>query len=136
MKRIVASTFMALACAAAAQSPPPAPPGAPLKSDVLRTCPDCGEIRSIRRIERQQRPPAGTPERPSGLVATIPLDGSKPTLGSSTRADRKAEPPLVTYEVIVMLDDGRARIVIQDDEPEGLKIGDRVRVEDNRVVPR
>ena len=137
MNRILAFFIAALSCCAAAQSPPAAP-GSPVQSDVLRKqpCADCGEIRSIRRIERQQRPPNAAPERPSGLVATIPLDGSKPTVGSSTRADRRLEPPLVTYEVIVKLDDGRVRILLQDEEPEGLEMGDRVRLEDNKVRPR
>ena len=137
MNRILACCISAFWCCAVAQSPP-STPGLPAQSDVLRKqpCPDCGEIRSIRRIERQQRPPNATPESPSGLVASIPLDGSKPTVGSSTRVDRKREPPLVTYEVIVMLDDGRLRILVQDEEPEGFQIGDRVRIEDNKVRPR
>ncbi len=136
MNRILACCVTAFSCCAAAQSPPAAP-SSPVQSDVLRKrpCADCGEIRSIRRIERQQRPPNSAPDRPSGLVATIPLDGSKPTVGSSTRADRRLEPPLVTYEVIVKLDDGRIRVLIQDEDPDGLQMGDRVRIEDNKVRP-
>ena len=137
MNRILAACITAFSFCAAAQAPP-APPGAPLQSDVLlkKECADCGEIRSIRRVERQQRPPNATPESPSGLVASIPLDGSKPIVGSSTRADRRNEPPIVTYEVIVKLDDGRIRIIVQDEEPAGLQMGDRVRIEDNKVRPR
>jgi hypothetical protein len=139
MNRILACCITAISCCAAAQSPPAAP-AVPVQSDVLRkqACADCGEIRSIRRIEREQRPQNAVPESPSGLVATIPLGpgGGKPTVGSSTRADRLRDPPLVTYEVIVKLDDGRFRVLIQDDEPEGLQMGDRVRIEDNKVRPR
>ena len=137
MNRILAACAIAFSFCAVAQAPP-APPGVPLQSDVLRKkeCADCGEIRSIRRVERQQRPPNATPESPSGLVASIPLDGSKPIVGSSTRADRRNEPPIVTYEVIVRLDDGRIRIIVQDEEPVDLKMGDRVRIEDNKVRPR
>ena len=137
MNRILASCISAFSLCAAAQAPP-APPGVPLQSDVLRKkeCADCGEVRSIRRVEREQRPSANAPESPSGLVASIPLDGSKPIVGSSTRADRRREPPLVTYEVIVRLDDGRIRILTQDEEPEGIQMGDRVRIEDNKVRPR
>ena len=136
MNRILACCITALSCCAAAQTPPAAP-SPPVQSDVLRRqpCVECGEIRSIRRIERQQRPPNATPERPSGLVASIPLDGSKPIVGSSTRVDRHVDPPLVTYEVIVKLDDGRVRVLMQDDEPEGFQKGDRVRIEDNKVRP-
>jgi hypothetical protein len=137
MNRILASCITAFSFCAAAQAPP-SPPGVPLQSDVLqkKECADCGEIRSIRRVERQQRPPNATPESPSGLVASIPLDGSKPIVGSSTRVDRRQEPPLVTYEVILRMDDGRIRIVTQDEEPVDLKMGDRARIEGNKVRPR
>ncbi len=136
MKRILASSIAALSFAAGAQAPS-GPVGAPPRSEVLQTCPDCGEIRSIRRVEREQRPSSSLPEgEPSGLVASIPFGGGKPTVGSSTREERRREPPLVTYEVIVRLDDGRFRLVVQDEEPVGLKMGDRVRVEENKVRPR
>lgn len=137
MNRILACCITALSCCAAAQAPPKAP-ASPPQSDVMRkkTCAECGEVRSIRRVEREQRPSANAPEAPSGLVASIPLDGSKPTVGSSTRVDRIREPPLVTYEVIVRMDDGRVRIIIQDDEPVDVKMGDRVEIEDNKIRPR
>jgi hypothetical protein len=139
MNRILACCIAALSCAAAAQTPPK-PPGVPLKSEIIQnqTCSDCGVIRSIRRIERQPRTSNSMPERsaPSGLVATIPLDGSKPTVGSSTREDRRRDPPMVTYEVIVLLDDGRAKILVQDDEPADMKVGDKVRVVENRIEAR
>jgi outer membrane lipoprotein SlyB len=136
MKRILASSIAALSFAAAAQAPS-GPAGAPPRSDVLQACSDCGEVRSIRRVEREPRAPNALPEpAPSGLVASIPLGGGKTTVGSSTREERLRDPPLVTYEVIVRLEDGRVRIVVQDEEPVGLKMGDRVRVEENKVRPR
>lgn len=137
MNRILASCIAALSCCAAAQIPP-APPASTPQSDVLlnKACAECGEVRSVRRVQREQRPPANTPESPSGLVASIPLDGSKPIVGSSTRADRRREPPLVTYEVIVRMDDGRVKLIIQDDEPVDVKMGDRVQIEENRIRPR
>ena len=136
MKRIAASSLAVLSFAALAQAPS-APLGATPRSEVFRNCPDCGEVRSIRRIEREVRPSPAVPQgQPSGLVATVPFGGGKPTVGSSTREERRREPPLVTYEVIVRLDDGRARVVVQDEEPAGLKIGDRVRIEENKVRPR
>jgi hypothetical protein len=138
MSRIVAGFLAAFCGAAFAQAP--ASPSAPVQSEIMRkqSCSDCGVIRSIRRVERQPRTSNSVQERtaPSGLVATIPLDGSKPTVGSSTREDRRREPPLVTYEVIVLLDDGRASIVVQDEEPADMKVGDKVRVEENKVRPR
>jgi hypothetical protein len=139
MKRFIAALAAGIAASATAQTPAPA--DAPVKSEVLRnqTCAECGEIRSVRRVEREARPSTAVQERerrePSGLVATIPLDGSKPRVGSSTREEKRREPPLVTYEIIVRMDDGRVRIVSQD-EGEDLHLGDRVRVEENKVKLR
>jgi hypothetical protein len=137
MNRILACCIIAFSFGAAAQAPP-APPSSPPQSDVMRkkTCAECGEVRSVRRIQRDQKPSANAPDAPSGLVASIPFGGGKPTVGSSTRVDRIREPPLVTYEVIVRMDDGRIRIIVQDDEPVDVKMGDRVEIEDNKVRPR
>jgi outer membrane lipoprotein SlyB len=141
MIRLIAC-FIALAAFDASAQATPGSPGAPLKPEIVKkqTCAECGEIRSIRRVERKGR--AADPTRdlqdknPSGLVASIPLGGGgKPTVGSSTREEKRREAPLVIYEVIVQLDDGRVRIVTQDDG-EDLRAGDKVRVEDNKVILR
>jgi uncharacterized Zn finger protein len=140
MKRFIACLAAGIAASATAQTPP-APAGTPVQSEILRnqTCSECGEVRSVRRVERQPRPSTAVQERerhePSGLVATIPLDGSKPRVGSSAREEKRREPPLVTYEIIVRMDDGRVRIVSQD-EGEDLHLGDKVRVEENKVKLR
>jgi hypothetical protein len=139
MKRIIACLIAAIACGVSAQTAPD-PSGAAPKSEILRkqTCSGCGEVRTVRRIERQPR--ASTPmsemKEPSGLVATIPLGGGgKPTLGSSTREEKRRDPPLVTYEIVVLLDDGGIRVVMQDESDE-LRPGDKVRIEDNKVMLR
>ena len=140
MKRIIACLIAAIACDVSAQAAPD-PSGAAPKSEILRKqpCSGCGEVRTVRRIERQTR--ASTPmsemKEPSGLVASIPLGhgGGKPTLGSSTREEKRRDPPLVTYEIVVLLDDGGIRVVMQDESDE-LRPGDKVRVEDNKVMLR
>jgi hypothetical protein len=141
MIRLIVCFIAAIACDAAGQASP-GPAGVPLQPEIVKkqNCSDCGLIRSIRRVERQGR--AADPSRdlqdknPSGLVASIPLSGGgKPTVGSSTREEKRREAPMVTYEVIVQLDDGRVRILMQDDA-EDLRTGDKVRVEDNKVKLR
>jgi hypothetical protein len=118
---------MALAAGAAAQSSPQAPAAAP--------CAECGVVRSVKRVE--SRPPITAEERKStaGLVASIPLGGGKPAVGSSTDVRSGQKPPTVRYEVVVRLDDGRFQVVMQDDAG-GLREGDKVRVDRGKVVPR
>ena len=45
------------------------------------------------------------------------------------------KPPVVSYEVVVRLDDGRFQLVVQDDA-EGLREGDKVRIDRGKVVLR
>ncbi len=104
-------------------------------SPAAAACPDCGVIRTLKRVEGGDKP-AILQERkgPSGLVANIPLDGSKPTVGSSTDLSREQKPATVTYEVVVRLEDGRLRLVVQDDVG-AMRVGDKVKIEQGRVVP-
>jgi len=127
MSRLALLAFAALAAAAQAQTP---------VSPAAARCPDCGEIRSIKRVESGAKA-AEAEERkgPSGFVANIPFDGRKPKVGSSTELSREQRPATVTYEVVVRLEDGRLRLVLQDDVG-GLREGDKVKVEQGRVVPR
>jgi len=105
-------------------------------SPAAAACPDCGVIRSIKRVESGARA-AQIEERkgPSGLVASIPLDGGRATVGSSTELSREQRPTSVSYEVVVSLEDGRLRLVLQDDVG-SMREGDKVKVELGRVVPR
>ena len=105
-------------------------------SPAAAACPDCGVIRTLKRVEGGDKP-AILQERkgPSGLVANIPLDGSKPTVGSSTELSREQKPATITYEVVVRLADGRLRLVVQDDVG-SMRVGDKVKIEQGRVVPR
>ena len=126
MKRLACLALAAFALSAQAQNP---------VSPAAAACPDCGVIRSIKRVESGDKA-AILEERkgPSGLVANIPLDGGKPSVGSSTDLSRDRRPPSVSYEVVVRMADGRLRLVIQDDV-DGLKEGGKAKVERGRVVP-
>jgi hypothetical protein len=71
----------------------------------------------------------------AGFGASIPLGGGKPTVGSASEMRDALKPAVVTYEVVVRLDNGRFQVVTQDDA-ENLREGDKVRVDRGKVVPR
>lgn len=137
MKRQLAIVFALAATAALAQTAP-GPSGLTTKKDEIRpeaTCAECGVIQRVKRVESKTRITAEDREAQQGLVASIPLDGSKPTIGSSTKLAREEKPPIVNYEIVVRLDDGRIQIVMQE-EIESLHEGDKVKVERGKVVLR
>jgi len=130
MRSILAILFAIAIPIASAQglagpSKPPAPPA--------MTCADCGVVTSIRTVTRQEPPPPANQAKPSGLVATIPLGGGKPHVGSSTKLGSDQPSVSQSWEVIVRLDDGRYRVVVLDAQPDVAK-GDRVKVEDGKLV--
>jgi hypothetical protein len=121
-----------LMSAALAQAPYPAPaaPAIPAAS-----CPECGVVQAVKRVEVRAPITAEERKSTSGLVASVPLGGGKPTVGSSTDVRGELKPPLVRYEVTVRLDDGRFQLVTQDDAS-GLREGDKVRIDRGRVLLR
>ncbi|MCM2328498.1 MAG: hypothetical protein NDI88_11455 [Lysobacter sp.] len=122
-----------LAAGASAQTPPPAPV-AP-KSAVAASCEGCGVVRSVKRVEKSQPITAQERKSTAGLVASVPLGGGKPSVGSVTDVRNEKKPPTVTYEVVVRLDDGRFQLVTQD-EAGNLREGDKVRLDRGKVVLR
>jgi hypothetical protein len=128
--RMLVACFLATCAIAAAQAPVQPP-------SSIRTCPDCGEVRSVRVLSKELRAdPMRDDVRPSGLVATIPLGGGKASAGSSTRIGREAATTVDVWEIIIRLDDGRYRLINVDQAPD-VSIGDKVRVEANgRIAPR
>ena len=137
MNRLVATLF-ALASVAALAQGAPGPSGLATKKDEIRpeaTCAECGVIRSVKRVETKPRITASDREANQGLVANIPFDGSKPTIGSSTKLAREEKPPIISYEIVVRLDDGRFQIVLQEDLGD-LHEGDKVKVDRGKVVLR
>jgi hypothetical protein len=115
----------------------PALAQAPAAESVKKgSCAECGVVRSVRQITKETRPPESQDNKPSGLVATIPLGGGgKAQVGSSTKLGKEAQSSTTTWEVIVRLDDGRFRVFVLDEAPE-VQQDDKVRIEEGRVVPR
>lgn len=113
-----------------------APLGAPRLPEAREpaTCPACGVVVDIRRLERETKP-APDRERPSGLVATIPMGTGKPQVGSSEARDREDRPPVETWQVSVRLDDGRFQILRMESAGD-LRKGDKVRIVEGRAVLR
>jgi outer membrane lipoprotein SlyB len=105
---------------------PPAPPA--------MTCSECGVVTSIRSVTKQAPPVVQNESKPSGLVATIPLGSGSAQVGSSTKLGRDVPSVTQSWEVIVRLDDGRYRVVVLDAQPNVAK-GDRVRVDEGKIVP-
>jgi hypothetical protein len=103
------------------------------------TCAECAVVRSVKAITKELKPPdAANDPRPSGLVATIPLDGGKTKshTGSSARIGKEAMTKSQTWEVVVRYDDGRFRVFRLEQQPD-VKEGDRVRIDANgKIAPR
>src|SRR5689334_11588417 len=57
-------------------------------SSALTPCADCGVVRSVRYIKKEIVFDPEMEARPSGLVATFPLGGGKPQVGSSMKLGR------------------------------------------------
>jgi len=127
MRRAFAASLLCTA-SAWAQGPAevPAPPQA--------KCADCGVIRSVRSMSKESHVAVDS-AKPSGLVATVPLGGGKPQIGSSTKVGRDAVESVTTWEVIVRMDDGRFTIVTLDDRGDWRE-GDKVRVERGKLERR
>jgi hypothetical protein len=134
MRSWLAVVLLAVAMPAAwSQIPDPNKPPAPAAKAA--TCDECGVVTSIRTVTKRDQPVPQTQIKPSGLVATIPLGGGgSPQVGSSTKIGRDAPTVTQSWEVVVRLDDGRYRIVVLDAQPDIAK-GDRVKVEEGRLVP-
>ena len=130
--------FAALAIAllpagAAAQGKLPDSPV--FKASPPADCAGCGVVRSVKRVEKPARITAQERESTAGFVAQMPIGGDKPVVGSAADAREQLKPPVVSYEVVVRLDDGRFQLVVQDDAG-SLREGDKVRIDRGKVVPR
>lgn len=101
------------------------------------SCKDCGVVRSVREIQKEVGTRATDAAKPSGLVASVPLGKApeKTHVGPSQRVGGDAVASAKTWEVVVILDDGRARILSVGAKPD-VAIGDKVRIEDGKLVPR
>ena len=97
--------------------------------------PNAASCSSVKRKESTSPITAEERKSTAGFVASVPLGGGKPTVGSSSDVRSELKPPVVTYEIVVRLDDGSFRVVTQDDA-EDLREGDKVRVDRGKVVLR
>jgi hypothetical protein len=92
-------------------------------------------VRSVKRVEATAPLTPREREATAGYVASVPLGGGKPTAGSVTDVRNERKPPVVSWEVVVRLDDGRLQLVRQDDAA-NLREGDKVRIDRGKVVLR
>jgi len=135
-RQLFAALGLALAflpASAAAQGKVPDSPV--FKASPPATCAECGVVRSVKRVEKTARITAKERESTAGFVAQMPIGGDKPVVGSATDAREQLKPPVVSFEVVVRLDDGRFQLVVQDDAA-GLREGDKVRIDRGKVVRR
>lgn len=100
-------------------------------------CKDCGEVRSVREIQKDLGRRSTDSTKPSGLVATVPLGkaADKPHVGPSQRIGGDSVASAKTWEVVVVLEDKRTRILTFDTRPDA-QVGDKVRIEEGKLVPR
>jgi uncharacterized Zn finger protein len=128
--RIVLAVLLGLVTSAGAQVTP-----APVPAQAK--CAECGVVRSVKAINKEEKPTPADSTKPSGLVATIPFgkDAGPPQLGSSSKIGRDKVKVNTRWEVVVRLDDGRFQVVMLDDEPD-LREGDKVRVDEGKVARR
>jgi len=134
MRSLLVCTMMAALPAWAADTPAPFDMKAATKAAA--TCAECGVVRTVRMVTKEIKTDPATEVRPSGFVGTFPLDGGKPSAGSSARIGKDAAMTDETWQVIVRYDDGRFRVVTMDNKPD-LREGDKVRFEpDGTLVLR
>ena len=132
-------SLLACLCIAASLSWAQAPSVAVPSSMFIRppeACADCGVVRSVRTVVKESKPGEASDVKPSGLVASIPLGAGagKPQVRSSTKIGRDAVHEDTTYEVVVLLDNGRFRVVSSDEHD--WQEGDHVRIEGARLLRR
>ena len=125
MRKAVACLAIAVVPAFAADAPAPS-----VMKEPLAACAECAVVRSVRSITREIRGDASADARPSGFVATFPLDGGKREAGSSSRIGKDAVPVSERWEVVVRYDDGRFRVLNLGEAPE-IRAGDKVRIDAN-----
>lgn len=129
----VAILVAALAFGAAAQSTPPKP--ATGDAPAMGPCAECGVVLSLKRKESTSPITAEERKSTAGFVASVPLGGGKPTVGSSSDVRKELKPPVVTWEIVVRLDSGTFQVVTQSDA-EDLREGDKVRIDRGKVILR
>jgi outer membrane lipoprotein SlyB len=109
-----------------------------MPDSVVMRCRQCGVINSIRETQQQRegQTPGLGPDSPVGLVLYIPMGpGSKQGdafAGSVGNREWQNRISSTRYEYTVRMDDGDFRLVSKDGVSD-LQVGDRVRLEGNRI---
>lgn len=100
-------------------------------------CKDCGVVRSVKEIQKEVGANTSDESKPSGLVASVPLGkgAGKPRVGGSQRVGGDTIASTKRWEVVVLLEDGRARILTVNNKPD-VQPGDKVRIEEGQILPR
>jgi hypothetical protein len=133
MRSLLACTLLAAAQAWGADAP------VDMMKDSRKasaTCAECGVVRTVRMVTKEIKTDPASDVRPSGLVASFPLDGGKASAGSSSRIGRDAAMTDDIWQVIIRYDDGRYRLLTLDNKPD-VREGDKVRFEpDGTLVLR
>ena len=128
-----AIVLSALSTGAAAQYTPQIP--ATMDAPAATSCAECGVVRSVKRKESTSPITAEERKSTAGFVASVPLGGGKPTVGSSSDVRSELKPPVVTFEIVVRLDNGNFQVVTQADA-DNLREGDKVRIDRGKVIRR
>lgn len=141
VKRFFLAAFVTIVPADAVWAQPsaakPVPDGTPVNSVVMR-CRQCGVINAIRETQqaRDGVTPGLGPDAPVGLVLQIPIgpgsDRSYAYAGSVGNREWQNRIASTRYEYTVRMDDGDFRIVTRDGISD-LQVGDRVRLDGNRI---
>ena len=149
------SAALTVLAAEEAPPPPPIPPGdtvrrAPAPVNVKGECSNCGVIRSIRSVERERKTARDVPsymtsdqyldtrrysEPRVGPVIGLtfgPGHETKSFVGAAGNETMRQRILDIAYEIAVRYDDGRFGLFEQD-SPGALRVGDRVRVVENRL---
>ena len=128
---------IALACLLAAAVPAlaqvPEMKGVPAKG----ACADCGVVRSVRPTHTETAPSPANDAKPSGLVATVPLGRTeeKARIGPSQRVGKDVVTRTDSWEVTILLDDGRVKLMRLTAQPD-VREGDKVLVDKDGKIQR
>jgi hypothetical protein len=158
IRSLAGAILLAVAPAALAAEPVPPPPpipagdtapaGAP--AATKGECLNCGVVRSIRAVERERKASREVPaymtsdqylntrrysEPRVGPVFGLtfgPGQETKSFVGAAGNEAMRQRMLEIVYEIVVLYDDGRFGLIEQPDRG-ALRVGDRVRVVDDRV---
>jgi len=100
-------------------------------------CADCGVVRSVRPTHTETAPSPSNDAKPSGLVATVPLGRSdeKARVGPSQRVGKDVVTKTGSWEVTILLDDGRVKLMRLTEAPD-IREGDKVRIDKDGKIQR